>query len=171
MTAGHARGDWARALRSADRDHYQRFCRSACRRCLAVPGRPRSLRAACLPGHRDAAGIYLAYGHAGVGVNGLVTNPAATGYMLTQTGTLKLDAYSAVRSTGRITAQAGGISTRSRRRHAVHGERNHAIRANCQPTATGSSLRWRRAIRCHVPFSAQVLCSNRRADHLAARDI
>ena len=46
------------------------------------------------PGHRDAAGVYFAYGSANVAVNGLTTNAAATGYMLTRTGTVGLNAYS-----------------------------------------------------------------------------
>ena len=45
-------------------------------------------------GHRDAAGLYFAYGHSAADVNGLVTNPAATGYMMTQTGSLDLNGYS-----------------------------------------------------------------------------
>ena len=47
-----------------------------------------------LPGHRDAAGIYFAYGNANMSVSGLVTNAAATGYVLTHTGTVSLDAFS-----------------------------------------------------------------------------
>jgi outer membrane autotransporter protein len=45
-------------------------------------------------GHRDAAGLYFAYGHSAADVNGLVTNPAATGYVMTQTGSLDLNGYS-----------------------------------------------------------------------------
>jgi Autotransporter beta-domain len=78
-------------------------------------------RGSFLPGHRDAAGIYMAYGHADVGVNGLVTNPSATGYMLTRTGTLNLDAYS-----------AGGYWTHygpSGWYIDAHRNRSHAIRA------------------------------------------
>ena len=47
-----------------------------------------------LPGHRDTAGIYFAYANADVGVNGLVTNEAATAYVLRKTGSLNLDAWS-----------------------------------------------------------------------------
>ena len=52
-------------------------------------------RGESLPGHRDNAGIYFAYANADVGVNGLVTNEAATGYVLRKTGSLNLDAWSA----------------------------------------------------------------------------
>jgi outer membrane autotransporter protein len=37
----------------------------------------------------------MSYGHADISVNGLVTDAAATGYVLTHTGTVNLDAYSA----------------------------------------------------------------------------
>lgn len=47
-----------------------------------------------LPGY-DAAGVYVAYGNANMSVSGLVTNAAATGYVLTHTGTVSLDAFSA----------------------------------------------------------------------------
>jgi outer membrane autotransporter protein len=47
-----------------------------------------------LPGHRDAAGIYVGYANANVDVNGLVTNEAATNYVLRRTGGLNLDAWS-----------------------------------------------------------------------------
>jgi outer membrane autotransporter protein len=47
-----------------------------------------------VPGHRDAAGIYFAYANANVDVSGLVTNEAATGYVLRKTGSLNLDAWS-----------------------------------------------------------------------------
>ena len=47
-----------------------------------------------MPGHRDAAGIYFGYANADVDVTGLVTNEAATGYVLRKTGSLNLDAWS-----------------------------------------------------------------------------
>jgi outer membrane autotransporter protein len=47
-----------------------------------------------IPGHRDAAGIYVGYANANVDVSGLVTNEAATGYVLRHTGGLNLDAWS-----------------------------------------------------------------------------
>ena len=51
-------------------------------------------RGELLPGHRDAAGIYLGFANANVDVTGLVTNAAATGYVLGKTGSLNLDALS-----------------------------------------------------------------------------
>ena len=51
-------------------------------------------RGELLPGHRDAAGIYFGFANANVDVTGLVTNEAATGYVLRKTGSLNLDALS-----------------------------------------------------------------------------
>jgi outer membrane autotransporter protein len=51
-------------------------------------------RGSLLPGHRDATGIYVAYGNANMNVNGLVTNAAATGYVVTHTGSVNLEAFS-----------------------------------------------------------------------------
>jgi outer membrane autotransporter protein len=46
------------------------------------------------PGHHDAAGLYFAYGNSSTNVDGLVTNSAATAYILTHTGKVNLNAYS-----------------------------------------------------------------------------
>jgi outer membrane autotransporter protein len=51
-------------------------------------------RGSLIPGHSDTAGLYFAYGNGNVGVNGLVTNAAATAYVLQHTGSLNLNAYS-----------------------------------------------------------------------------
>ncbi|MBB5189575.1 outer membrane autotransporter protein [Silvimonas terrae] len=51
-------------------------------------------RGSFLPGHHDAAGVYFAYGNSHADVDGLVTNAAATGYVLGQTGSLNLTGYS-----------------------------------------------------------------------------
>ena len=47
-----------------------------------------------IAGHKDYAGLYFAYGNANVDVNGLVTNAAATAFVLQHTGNLNLNAYS-----------------------------------------------------------------------------
>ena len=47
-----------------------------------------------MPGHRDAAGLYVGYANANVDVSGLVTNEAVTGYVLRHTGSLNLSALS-----------------------------------------------------------------------------
>jgi outer membrane autotransporter protein len=51
-------------------------------------------RGSFLPGHRDTAGVYFAYGNSNVDVDGLVTNAQATGYVLSGTGSVNLNAYS-----------------------------------------------------------------------------
>ena len=53
------------------------------------------LRGSLVAGHYERAGLYGAYGDASADVNGLVTNPAATAYILTHTGSLNLNAWSA----------------------------------------------------------------------------
>jgi len=47
-----------------------------------------------IAGHRDYAGVFAAYGNANVDVTGLVTNAAATAFVLQHTGALNLNAYS-----------------------------------------------------------------------------
>ena len=47
-----------------------------------------------IDGHKDYGGLYFAYGNANVDVTGLVTNPAATAYVLQHTGAVNLNAYS-----------------------------------------------------------------------------
>jgi len=47
-----------------------------------------------IAGHKDYAGVYFAYGNANVDVSGLVTNAAATDYVLQHTGRLNLNAFS-----------------------------------------------------------------------------
>ena len=53
------------------------------------------LRGSLIAGHYERAGLYGAYGDVNADVNGLVTNPAATAYILTHTGSMNLDAWSA----------------------------------------------------------------------------
>ena len=51
-------------------------------------------RGSLFPGHRDTAGVYFAYGNGHVDVDGLVTNPEATAYVVGHTGTVDLNGYS-----------------------------------------------------------------------------
>ena len=86
---------WARAFGQQINDHYKAFADPRAEGMLAgFQSGFDLLRGEWIPGHRDAAGIYMAYANAGVDVNGLVTNPAATGYLLKQTGALNLNAWS-----------------------------------------------------------------------------
>ena len=53
------------------------------------------LRGSLIAGHSERAGLYGAYGDVNADVDGLVTNAAATAYVLTRTGSMNLDAWSA----------------------------------------------------------------------------
>jgi outer membrane autotransporter protein len=53
------------------------------------------LRGSLIAGHYERAGLYGAYGDVNADVDGLVTNPAATAYVLTHTGSMNLNAWSA----------------------------------------------------------------------------
>jgi outer membrane autotransporter protein len=53
------------------------------------------LRGSLIAGHYERAGLYGAYGDVNADVDGLVTNPAATAYVLARTGSMNLDAWSA----------------------------------------------------------------------------
>jgi outer membrane autotransporter protein len=52
------------------------------------------LRGSLIAGHSERAGFYAAFGDTNVNVDGLVTNLAATGYILGHTGSVHLDAWS-----------------------------------------------------------------------------
>ena len=53
------------------------------------------LHGSLIAGQSERAGLYGAFGDVSADVTGLVTNPAATAYILTHTGSLNLDAWSA----------------------------------------------------------------------------
>ncbi len=53
------------------------------------------LRGSLIAGHYERAGLYGAYGDVHADVNGLVTNPAATAYVLSHTGSMNLNSWSA----------------------------------------------------------------------------
>jgi outer membrane autotransporter protein len=52
------------------------------------------LRGSLISGHYERMGLYGAYGDVSADVNGLVTNPAATAYVNTHTGSMNLTAWS-----------------------------------------------------------------------------
>jgi hypothetical protein len=95
--AGVARSDWARFFGQGIDNHYQQ--------ALADPrasgwmggfqGGVDLLRTSFWPGHRDVAGVYLAFANSDIDAHGLVTNAAATANVLTHTGTVGLNGYSA----------------------------------------------------------------------------
>jgi T5SS/PEP-CTERM-associated repeat protein/autotransporter-associated beta strand protein len=53
------------------------------------------LRGSLIAGHSERAGLYGAYGDVNADVDGLVTNPAATAYVLSRTGSMNLNSWSA----------------------------------------------------------------------------
>ena len=86
---------WGRVLGQQIDNHYRAFADPrASGQLLGFQSGIDLWRGEWIPGHRDAAGIYVGYANANVDVNGLVTNEAATGYVLRHTGGLNLDAWS-----------------------------------------------------------------------------
>ena len=92
---GWGRSAWGRVFGDQIDNRYQAFANpNVDGRIIGVQAGFDIWRGSLIPGHRDAAGLYFAYGNSASDVNGLVTNPGATGYMMTQTGTLDLNGYS-----------------------------------------------------------------------------
>jgi outer membrane autotransporter protein len=86
---------WARGFGQQVSNHYQAFADPRAAGSIAgIQSRFDLWRGALFPWGRDTAGLFFAYSNANIDVNGLVTNAAATGYVLTKTGTLNLDAWS-----------------------------------------------------------------------------
>ncbi|MCP3713297.1 autotransporter domain-containing protein, partial [Paraburkholderia sp. CNPSo 3274] len=93
--AGWTRSGWVRLFGQQIDNRYQTFTNaSADGHLLGFQAGVDVWRGSFLPDHHDAAGVYFAYGNSDVDVNGLVTNPAATAYVPSSTGTLNLNAYS-----------------------------------------------------------------------------
>jgi hypothetical protein len=68
------------------------------------------LRGSLIAGQYDRVGLYGAYGDLNSDVNGLVTNPAATAYLLEHTGSAHLNARSGA-PIGPMLGRAAGIQT------------------------------------------------------------
>ena len=94
--AGVVRSDWARFFGQGIDNSYQAFADPRASGWMGgFQGGVDLLRSSFLPGHRDVAGVYIAFANSDINVNGLVTNAAATGYVHTHAGTLGLNSYSA----------------------------------------------------------------------------
>jgi outer membrane autotransporter protein len=92
---GWGQSGWVRFFGEQVDKRYQSFTDpSATGRELGMQAGFDVWRGSFIPGHHDAAGVYFAYGNGAVDVNGLVTNPAATAYVFSNTGNLNLQAYS-----------------------------------------------------------------------------
>ena len=95
LNTGWGPSVWGRVLGQQIDNHYRAFADPrASGQLLGFQSGIDLWRGEWLPGHRDAAGIYVGYANANVDVNGLVTNEAATNYVLRHTGGLNLDAWS-----------------------------------------------------------------------------
>jgi outer membrane autotransporter protein len=92
--SGWTRSDWGRVFGQQIDNSYQAFADPRATGWLGGIQAGLDLWRANYSGHRDAAGVYLAIGQSSVSVDGLVTNAAATGYVMTRTGTLNLNALS-----------------------------------------------------------------------------
>ncbi|WP_247838114.1 autotransporter outer membrane beta-barrel domain-containing protein [Bradyrhizobium sp. 200] len=93
--SGWARSAWARGFGAQVNNRYRAFADPRTDGHLAgFQSGIDLLRGEWLPGHRDVAGIYFAYANANVDVTGLVTNEAATNYVLRKTGGLNLNSWS-----------------------------------------------------------------------------
>ena len=93
--AGWGPSAWGRVLGQQIDNHYRAFADPRTSgQLLGFQTGFDLWRGELVPGHRDAAGIYFGFANANVDVTGLVTNEAATGYVLRKTGSLNLDALS-----------------------------------------------------------------------------
>ena len=87
---------WGRFFGQTLDNHYQAFADPRASGNLGgFQGGIDLLRGSLIAGHYERAGLYGAYGDVNADVNGLVTNPAATAYVLTHTGSMNLNAWSA----------------------------------------------------------------------------
>ena len=87
---------WGRFFGQTIHNHYQAFADPSANGDLGgFQGGIDLLRGSLIAGHYERAGLYGAYGDVHADVNGLVTNPAATAYVLTHTGSMNLNSWSA----------------------------------------------------------------------------
>ena len=92
---GWGRSGWARFFGQQIDNHYQAFGDpSTTGRLFGVQAGFDIWRGSFFPGHRDAAGLYFAYGNTALDVNGLVTNADATAFVQSRAGKVNLYAYS-----------------------------------------------------------------------------
>lgn len=86
---------WGRFFGQTIDNHYQAFADPRASGDMGgFQGGVDLLRGSLIAGQYERAGLYGAYGDVSADVNGLVTNPAATAYILTRTGSVNLNAGS-----------------------------------------------------------------------------
>ena len=87
---------WGRFFGQTIHNNYQAFADPSASGDLGgFQGGVDLLRGSLIAGHYERAGLYGAYGDVHADVNGLVTNPAATAYVLNRTGSMNLNSWSA----------------------------------------------------------------------------
>ena len=87
---------WGRFFGQTIHNNYQAFADPSASGDLGgFQGGIDLLRGSLIAGQYERAGLYGAYGDVHADVNGLVTNPAATAYVLTHTGSMNLNSWSA----------------------------------------------------------------------------
>ena len=92
---GWGRSGWARFFGQQIDNRYQAFADPSVNgRLFGVQAGFDIWRGSFIPGHRDATGLYFAYGNSAMDVDGLITNAAGTAYVAARTGTVNLYAYS-----------------------------------------------------------------------------
>ena len=92
---GWLRSTWGRVIGQQIDNHYQAYADPrASGRLIGLQFGVDVWRGSFSPGNRDVAGLYFGYLNGDMNVDGLITNPAATAYVLQRTGTLNLNSYS-----------------------------------------------------------------------------
>ena len=87
---------WGRFFGQTIHNNYQAFADPSANGDLGgFQGGIDLLRGSLIAGQYERAGLYGAYGDVHADVNGLVTNPAATAYVLNRTGSMNLNSWSA----------------------------------------------------------------------------
>ena len=165
--AGSFRSEWARFFGQAIDNRYEAFADPhASGWTGGFQGGVDLWRGSFLPGHRDAAGVYLAFANSNVTVSGLVTNAAATGYVQSRTGTLGLSGYSGWRLLDPL--WSGWLVSRRRcARHVLHWQRDDPIRVAADQRR-GLHLLTRRWLSNSAAAWAALRIGAAGTDHLAA---
>ena len=87
---------WGRFFGQTIHNNYQAFAAPSASGDLGgFQGGIDLMRGSLIAGQYERAGLYGAYGDVHADVNGLVTNPAATAYVLNHTGSMNLNSWSA----------------------------------------------------------------------------
>ena len=137
---------WGRFFGQTIDNHYQAFADPRASGNLGgFQGGIDLLRGSLIAGHYERTGLYGAYGDVNADVNGLVTNPAATAYVLTHTGSINLNAWSAGGYWTHVGPGGWYLDTRAARDQVLAARPAPSSRGST-PTARALSRPWRAAI-------------------------